>query len=300
MVEIEDVTRKVHSLEKLKDTVIINYLSDVNLDNEIDIYDKLVKHFFNGDLDNYYDNSLFDNVSYDSKIDILNNVRKYSYLCFYNKDVNNWIDSVDGISIEDYNLITYQLLDNFDFLLRLYLYGGEDSLKLLDDYSNSMFSNTDLSAVEDVKRNFVTDEILFSTFKELSSSNSYFDVFTKNEKNALIRYAEGIIYFYDSDKIVINNPLALSLELYYRLNGESFDVSNKSDISIIANLTGFFKNEDNFYNNILDMFYDYQQLIVDKEINYSNSSLTNNVTSSDLNTKWILTDTEILNKGIIK
>ena len=82
MVEIEDVTRKVHSLEKLKDTVIINYLSDVNLDNEIDIYDKLVKHFFNGDLDNYYDNSLFDNVSYDSKIDILNNVRKYSYLCF--------------------------------------------------------------------------------------------------------------------------------------------------------------------------------------------------------------------------
>ena len=46
------------------------------------------------------------------------------------------------------------------------------------------------------------------------------------------------------------------------------------------------------------MFYDYQQLIVDKEINYSNSSLTNNVTSSDLNTKWILTDTEILNKGI--
>ena len=300
MVEIEDVTRKVHSLEKLKDTVIINYLSDVNLDNEIDIYDKLVKHFFNGDLDNYYDNSLFDNVSYDSKIDILNNVRKYSYLCFYNKDVNNWIDSVDGISIEDYNLITYQLLDNFDFLLRLYLYGGEDSLKLLDDYSNSMFSNTDLSAVEDVKRNFVTDEVLFSTFKELSSSNSYFDVFTKNEKNALIRYAEGIIYFYDSDKIVINNPLALSLELYYRLNGESFDVSNKSDISIIANLTGFFKNEDNFYNNILDMFYDYQQLIVDKEINYSNSSLTNNVTSSDLNTKWILTDTEILNKGIIK
>lgn len=300
MVEIEDVTRKVHSLEKLKDTVIINYLSDVNLDNEIDIYDKLVKHFFNGDLDNYYDNSLFDNVSYDSKIDILNNVRKYSYLCFYNKDVNNWIDSVDGISIEDYNLITYQLLDNFDFLLRLYLYGGEDSLKLLDDYSNSMFSNTDLSAVEDVKRNFVTDEVLFSTFKELRSSNSYFDVFTKNEKNALIRYAEGIIYFYDSDKIVINNPLALSLELYYRLNGESFDVSNKSDISIIANLTGFFKNEDNFYNNILDMFYDYQQLIVDKEINYSNSSLTNNVTSSDLNTKWILTDTEILNKGIIK
>jgi len=300
MVEIEDVTRKVHSLEKLKDTVIINYLSDVNLDNEIDIYDKLVKHFFNGDLDNYYDNSLFDNVSYDSKIDILNNVRKYSYLCFYNKDVNNWIDSVDGIPIEDYNLITYQLLDNFDFLLRLYLYGGEDSLKLLDDYSNSMFSNTDLSAVEDVKRNFVTDEILFLTFKELSSSNSYFDVFTKNEKNALIRYAEGIIYFYDSDKIVINNPLALSLELYYRLNGESFDVSNKSDISIIANLTGFFKNEDNFYNNILDMFYDYQQLIGDKEINYSNSSLTNNVTSSDLNTKWILTDTEILNKGIIK
>ena len=300
MVEIEDVTRKVHSLEKLKDTVIINYLSEVNLDNEIDIYDKLVKHFFNGDLDNYYDNSLFDNVSYDSKIDILNNVRKYSYLCFYNKDVNNWIDSVDGIPIEDYNLITYQLLDNFDFLLRLYLYGGEDSLKLLHDYSNSMFSNTDLSAVEDVKRNFVTDEVLFSTFKELSSSNSYFDVFTKNEKNALIRYAEGIIYFYDSDKIVINNPLALSLELYYRLNGESFDVSNKSDISIIANLTGFFKNEDNFYNNILDMFYDYQQLIGDKEINYSNSSLTNNVTSSDLNTKWILTDTEILNKGIIK
>ena len=300
MVEIEDVTRKVHSLEKLKDTVIINYLSDINLDNEVDIYDKLIRHFFNGDLDDYYDNSLFDNISYDSKTDILNAVRKYSYLCFYNKDINNWIDSVDGIPIEDYNLITYQLLDNFDFLLRLYLYGGEDSLKLLDDYSNSTFFNTDLSAVEDVKRNFVTDEILFSTFKELSSSDGYFDVFTKNEKNALIRYAEGIIYFYDNDKVVINNPLALSLELYYRLNGESYDVSNKSDISIIANLTGFFKNEDNFYNNILDMFYDYQQLIVEKEINYSNSNLTSDVTSSDLNTKWILTDTEILNKGIIK
>ncbi|MBR6949352.1 MAG: hypothetical protein IKH54_04115 [Bacilli bacterium] len=300
MVEIEDVTKKVHSLEKLKNTVITNYLSDIDIDNELDIYDKVVRHFFNGDLDNYYDNKLFDNVSYESKIDILNNVRKYNTLCFYNKDINNWLDSVDSIPIEDYNLITYQIVDNFDFLLRLYLYGGEDSLRLLDDYSNSNFANKDLCAVEDVKRNFVTDEILFSTFKELSSNNSYYDVFTKNEKNALIRYAEGTMYFYDNDKIVINSPLALLLELYYRLNGETYDISNKNDISIIANLTGFFKNEDNFYNNVLDMFYDYQQLIVDKEINYSNSGLTTDITLSDLNSKWILTDTEILNKGIIK
>ena len=300
MAYIEDVTRKVHSLEILKSTVINNYLSDLDLDNELDIYDKVVRHFFSGDLDNYYDNKLFDNVSYDSKVDILNTVRKYSYLCFYNKNIDNWLDSADSIPIEDYNLITYQLIDNFDFLIRLYLYGGEDSLKLLDDYSNSNFPDANLSAVEDVKRNFVTDEILFSTVKELSSSNSYYDIFTKNEKNALIRYAEGTIYFYDQDKIIINNPLALSLELYYRLNGETYDVSNKNDVSIIANLTGFFKNEDNFYNNVLDMFYDYQQLIVDKEINYSNSNVIDDISTSDLNNNWILTDHEILNKGILK
>ena len=123
---------------------------------------------------------------------------------------------------------------------------------MLNDFNECVYRDKNLSCVEDIRRNFVTDDLLFIIFDSLSSENSLFDVFTKNEKNTLLEYPEGTLYFYGKEDIKITNPIVLAMELYYRINGKSYDVSSRDDIvKTSANLTGFFLNEDRSISELL-------------------------------------------------
>lgn len=296
MLEKDDILRKIKNIDNLKQFVLNKYLEELNLDEEIDLYDTLVKHFFSSDLDSIYDNSIFDNIDRNSKKNILDEIHNYQDLCFYDGKCECWMESCDAISVVDYDLIVYQLLDNFDFLLRLYLVGGKKSLNLLRDFNDSKYRDKNLSCVEDIRRNFVTDEVLFKVFDTMSNENTLFDVFTKNEKNTLLEYPEGILYFFGDDSIKITNPLFLSLEIYYRMNGKTYDINGRDDfLKVSSSLTGFFLNEDNFDNTIMDMFYEYQDKIGEIESPTIVCDKVDNIINRNiLRKRWIIQDEALL------
>lgn len=296
MLENDEITRKIHNIDNLKQYVLNNYFEDLRLEEEIGLYDNLINHFFSSDLDDVYDNSLFDNMDKSSKKNVLEEVHKYQDLCFYEGNPEYWLDSCDSIPVEDYDLITYQLLDNFEFLMKLYLTGGRKSLDLLRDYNDSTYRDKNLSCVEDIRRNFVTDEVLFNVFDNMSNDNTMYDVFTKNEKNTLLEYPEGTLYFYGDDSIKITNPLFLSLEIYYRMNGKTYDISGRDDfLKVSSCLTGFFLNEDNFDNTIMDMFYEYQEKFGSVELpTIANDKIDNVINRNILRDKWIMQDEALL------
>ncbi len=293
MDNINEITRKVKSLETLKQYILKNYLEEINLDEELDLYNNLIKHFFLGHLDSVYDNELFDNMDIKTKSNILNIVHEYQNLCFYKDNYEYWLDSVDGVSIDDYNLIVYQLLDNFDFLIKLYLTGGQNSLELLNNFSNSKYRNEQLSVVEDVRRNFVSDEVLYNVFYNMSKENSDFSVFTKEEKNTLLEFAEGTLYLYSKDSVKIIDSIYLILEIYYRMNGSSYNINNKDDFSkVIGKIQGFFKNDDNFDMTIMNMYYEYQSKYTFNP--NLDTSKVENVSKQELKDKWVITDQSLL------
>lgn len=296
MIDNIENQRKIHALDNLKQHVLNKYFEEINLDEDIALNDSLIHHFFSGDLDNYYDSQVFDNMDKNSKKNVLEEVHKYQDLCFYDNNVDYWLDSCDGIPIDDFDLITYQLLDNFEFLVKLYLVGGKKSLELLKDYNDSLYRDKELSCVDNIRRNFINDELLFAIFDSLSNDNTLFDVFTKNEKNTLLEYPEGTLYFYGENDIKITNPMFLVMELYYRMNGKSYDVSNMQDfVKTSANLTGFFLNEDNFDNTVMDMFFEYQSKLSNFDsVIFSSSKIDNVLNRNDLRDKWIMQDEALL------
>ena len=84
MIDSEDISRKITSLDKLKNEVLVKYFDKLELEEEIDLYENLINHFFYGDLDDVYDNKVFDNMSLKTRNEVLKIVHKYQNLCFYN------------------------------------------------------------------------------------------------------------------------------------------------------------------------------------------------------------------------
>lgn len=298
MVDNEDVSKKFKVLENLKNAVLSNYLDEINIGEELDFYDNLVRHFVCGNLDDYFDSYVFDNMSNKTKKDILNVIHNYQNLCFYNDNPIYWIDSVSDIPVEDYNLIIYQLLDNFDFLIKMFIVGGEKSLKLFENYAKSKYRDRYLSAVESIRRNFVNDDILFEVFNDISDPDTMFDVFTDNEKNILLEYPEGVLYFYDNGEIKITDSLLLSLELYFRINGESYNLDNRSDfIQVASQLSGFFMNEDEFEKNVIDMFFEYQEKLgLDSHVVMNDEKILKGLNRDDLRDNWIIQNQSLLER----
>ena len=130
---------KIQMLDKLKNEVLVKYLNDVDTDQEIDLYDKLIEHFISGELDNIYENSQLKDMNSEEKKKVLEVIHKYQNVIFYEKNPEYWLDSIDAVPVTDYNLITYLLLDNFDFLINLYLKTNEESLKILVAYDTCIF-----------------------------------------------------------------------------------------------------------------------------------------------------------------
>lgn len=248
---------KIQRLEKLKNEVLVKYLDDIDVDQEMDLYDKLIEHFTSGDLDDIYENSELKDMSIEDKKKVLEVIHKYQNVVFYDKNPEYWIDSIDGIPVTDYNLITYQLLDNFDLLIRLYLKAGEESLKILNDFDKYEGYERSLSTIETIKRSFVNDEVLIEVFSKLTD---FYDIFTDNEVRTLINYAEGTLYYYEDSDIKITNPLDLGKDIYSRMNTNPINESN--DLKEVFH--NFFLNEDGVHDAVEDMYYDYQEKLVFK------------------------------------
>ncbi len=252
---------KIKSLEKLKSEVLTKYLNDINLDFEMDLYDKVVDHFTLGDLDLVFDNYTLRNKSVFDKKKILNIVHKYQNMCFYNKNKNYWTDSIPIVPIEDYNLILYELLENFDLLVKIYLNAGEDALKLIYDIDKENFYDNSLSVVENLKKSFVNEEVLLRMLKRITSDEE-FNLLSSSQKRILLNYAEGILYTYNDHNIKIVNPTEVSSKIYFNATNEPIEkIKDRKE-----HLKNFYKKIDNFSEIIENIYYEYQQGILSRGI----------------------------------
>ena len=213
-------------LKKLEQSTIINYYHEVNLskdgsnDNSIELYEVMFQHLLNGDFDDIFPSKYLIGMDLEEKNEIFRLALKYSFLCFYHGDPSYWIDSIDGVSLSDIDLVSIKLLDNFDYLLSLSKVGGENLLEQLaqiqkcENYSNS-------SLIDQLRNRFLDDDILRNVLLELPKKDSVFSGLTFSKKGILLNYPLGTLYYEDEEgKYHISQDDSFVKEISFKVFGD--------------------------------------------------------------------------------
>ena len=189
----------VERLENLKQATILNYLNEIDFENKKSLYDVMLKHFFAGEIDDAFLSGSLSNLEEKEKEGIFQLARKYQALCFYMGDFSYWADSIGGVYLADYDFVSLKLLDNYDFLLGLIYDGGEQVLKMLMHFIETM--SKEGSVIDFLRSSFVNDEILKEIIIEMAKEDGIYQGFSIEEKETLCRYPEGVLYLEDKDSI---------------------------------------------------------------------------------------------------
>ena len=178
----------IKRLEMLKDAMLFRYLDEIDFNSEKDritAYEKLLhKTIIEGEFDNILLSRHLEQLDISERTRILNLSSKYSSLCFYHEDFDNWLDSVEGVTLSEPNLIAEILLNNYDYLIRLTKNGGEKVLKFLNKFpSDSEFRKGSVIALlrPGTIENVAYDDILESTLIELSKEDGKYKDFTDTQ-----------------------------------------------------------------------------------------------------------------------
>ena len=259
----DKIDEGIKRLEKLKQATIERYSMEIDYDQELSLYDFMINHFVKGDLDDVFNSDVFDSMSESEKKDLRLLVREYIGLCFFNGDVDYWLDSLENTPISDFNLIAYSIFDCYDFLLGIAKDGGKDVLELLVSLRASE-ELRDMAIVSYLRNTFVDDKVLCSILLEMSKKDSQYGIFTDEQKGILLNYPEGTLYAYSDDAIKIISPLVLGIQMFNNVNSEEpiedFDDSDLN--SIIMMLKEFYRNENfDFYDETMNLVGSYRDYV---------------------------------------
>ena len=259
MITTEKIEKKVSRLEALKRLTLEKYLDEIeDLNSDILLYDVMFHHLVEGDFFEDYEFSSLEGTSKDEKKEIIEKVKKYSDLCFYDGQVDYWSDSIETVKNMDYEFISSELLDNYEFLIGLCKDSDEEVLEKLEKLKEEDGFN-ESSVIEYLRNNFKNDEVLAKTILNMSSRNSLFKVFSDKEKAILLKYPEGVLYFYDNDSIKMTSALYLALEICNRM-GEDVSIRDREDVErAILDVTEKLRDADvvDFEEVVTDMSDDY-------------------------------------------
>ena len=177
-------------LDILLDATLLQYCENINLVDITSVCDAMLKHLVEGDLDREFLSPKLTSVSSKEKEKAFTLARKYSYLCFYEGNVDYWEDSVDGYNPGILSeLIVERILDNYNFLVELAYEKGESAVAELINFKDTDFS---ISSIVDTARNvFDNDQILKSVLANVA--DTYSDLNSK-DKAILYNYPEGVLY----------------------------------------------------------------------------------------------------------
>ena len=237
----------IERLEKLKDVMILNHLAEVDLDNKSNYYDTLLYKTFNGEFDDSFLSNNLDGLNDTERNEVLSLARKYNYLCFFFFFFENWVDSVEGVTLLDFDLISEKLLDNYDYLIKLAL-NGEDVLKFLGKFQNNeLFKKGSVIAL--LRNGFYNDDVLESILIEMSKADGNYKEFNDNQKIILCNYPLGVLY-----RVVGEDTNIISLEelkkmITIKLIGEedsSFDIGSIEDSEFEEVISSIYT--DNYIN----------------------------------------------------
>lgn len=261
----------IKRLEKLKQETILRYTDEIEFDQDLSLYDVMINHFVNGDLDDVFDASVTKGMSDKEKNDLFDLTREFVGLCFSNGDVDYWLDSLENTPIFDYSLIAYSIFNSYDFLLHLAKEGGRDALELLVSLRASE-DLRDTALVNYLKNTFVDDKVLSSVLLDMSKKDSFYNIFTDEQKGILLNYPEGTLYAYGEDDIRITYPLVLGVEIYNNVNSDDpITEINESDLEpLLLTLSEFFREgELEFYDEVLTLVDKYRDYVRKNDITLS-------------------------------
>ena len=189
---MEDISKK--RLDVLKEEMIISHIENIDLNDTYEMYDSLLSLTFSGVFDNIFLSNNLEGLSEDEKARILELSRKYRSLCFYGGKFDNWLDSIDGVSLSNLDLISIKLLDSYDSLIKLAKDGGEETLKFLTKFQNSEVFKED-AVIPALKNRFLCDEDLMDTILiEMSREDGKYKDFTNTQKMIMCNSPEGVLY----------------------------------------------------------------------------------------------------------
>lgn len=179
---------RISRLENLKQATIINYAENIRFDGQLDLYETMIEHVFNGDLDDMFITS----TDIENRDEIFKLARRYSSLCFYQGNIDYWLDSIEGISLLDPELVTIKILDNYDFLIKLAQNGEEPLKQLVEFQKTDVLGNKVI--IDYLRNSFANDEILIDTIKSMSDKSGDYKDFSNEQKALLCLYPEGVLY----------------------------------------------------------------------------------------------------------
>lgn len=212
----ENVKESVKRLEDMKQATILRYLNSINLEKDYYLYDEMMVRFARGELADYFSSSILDELAEDHKEDVGNLADEYRNLCFYAGEGEYWADSVEGVPVDDYELIALKIFDNYDFLLEIARDGGKEVLDQIKKFQKC-FGYQESSTIEVLRNSFGDDFLLKTVLLEMSKEENLYGVFTDVQKAELCRLPEGTLFTYEDGEAKLRNPveIALTLKSFY-------------------------------------------------------------------------------------
>lgn len=222
-------------LDNLKQATLLNNLANIDFDNEFDLYNQIIISFQKGELDDVYSSPFLNSLSEKERQELLKKCRKYFSLCFVDGDIDNWLESTDSYYGADFDLFLMEVFSDFDILLEVLKYGGEDCLKQLVRFQN-MDLFPDESAMSFFRSKFLDLDTLKQVLIELGQKDNCFGKLSDEQKAVLCTYPQGNLFTIDEDgSSRMISPISLGIRVTEKLLGRvdplSFDYDEFVDIS---------------------------------------------------------------------
>ena len=285
----------IQRLGRLKQETILRYADEIDFDQELSLYDVMMEHFSAGDLDDVFVAEVAKDMDEKEADDLFKLVREFQGLCFSNGDPEFWVDSLENTGVADYDLIAYSIFDNFYYLLELTKTGGKEVLEQL----SALRAYDDLreeAIVGYLRTTFIDDRLLTNILLDMSNKESFYNIFTDEQKGVLLNYPEGTLYSYKEDVIKITSPLVLGVHIYNTVNLYNQPINmideEKPD-SLVNTLSKFFEDDDvDFLSEVLTLSDKYRDYIRkgDIHLNIELPKIEFDSESSDIQDAWLSGD----------
>ena len=254
-----DVLSISDRLGKLKQGTIEKYLSSIDLDNKIDLYDIMIYRFLNRDLDDYFVSDVFNDLSEEDINKYNDIIHKYTSLCFFRKDPGSWTDSVIEGTLSDLDFVCMRIFDNIDFLYHILKNGEEECLSQLVKIQSQNI-NIEGSVIDFLRNVFIDDNSLIHILKEMSTKDGIYNDLTDKQKYILLNHPDGILYqIKDGDVVFSSNQY-----LKYKIIDKLFELEDASFYPTLSSLLTVL-DDQSFEDVLLDIYLDY----TNEEENYT-------------------------------
>ena len=231
------------NINDLKQNVILRYTKEIDYNDKDSLYEVLIRHLLNGDLNDCYKNNLLDGIDSREKEMLFNKTNKHRDLLLINGDISSYDESVDIYNVDDKDFVLRLVMDNYESLMNL-VYYGEDIIdemdKIKDDY------NYKFSVIETLRNSFGSDKLLMKCMSRFIRENKLYNTFNEKQRVVIYNYPLGIMFEDDN----INSLLDIIVKIYNYAKKENISVDD------LSNNVNLFEEVNNYIKNLGDKFED--------------------------------------------